>query len=129
MSDEMLKLADWLKQRHDDFATCPASNDPVIKQFCEKLGSWERMVRAAASAEPVAWREDAAKIIFDAFPFEPTIALPKKPLWVEGGNSLMQDAARRAADRIAALAKAKGGSQPCPHGVPSRERCSSCNSY
>jgi hypothetical protein len=48
-------------------------------------------------------REEIARIIYDAFPFEPHHGEAQKPAWVAGGNSFRQDDARRAADTILAL--------------------------
>jgi hypothetical protein len=48
-------------------------------------------------------RETVAKIIYDAFPFEPRHGMAQKPEWLPGGNSNRQDEARRAADLILAL--------------------------
>lgn len=56
-------------------------------------------------------REEIAKIVYDAMPYRPVKHEPK-PEWVPGGNSLMQDEARRAADAILSLAQAKASEGP-----------------
>lgn len=43
-------------------------------------------------------REEIAQIIYNAFPFPGGYG--QKPAWVKGGNSFMQDEARRTADDI-----------------------------
>lgn len=48
-------------------------------------------------------REEAARIIYDAFPYKGEVFPPTKPEWVTGGNSIMQTEARRAAAKILAL--------------------------
>ena len=50
--------------------------------------------------------EKAARAIYDMMPFD-GVGSEKKPAWVEGGNSLKQDEARRYA-RAAAVAVLKG---------------------
>lgn len=47
--------------------------------------------------------EAVARIIYDAFPFEPRHGQAHKPEWIPGGNSIMQDRARQAARAICAL--------------------------
>ena len=48
-------------------------------------------------------REEAARIIYDAFPYKGEVSPPTKPAWVVNGNSIMQTEARRAAAKILAL--------------------------
>lgn len=47
-------------------------------------------------------REEIARIIYDALPFDGTLTHARKPTWVSGGNSIRQDDARRTADKILA---------------------------
>jgi len=54
----------------------------------------------AIPAPPQPGREEIAKIVYDAFDFSPTMGTPHKPEWMPGGNSFMQDRARRAANAI-----------------------------
>lgn len=48
-------------------------------------------------------REEAARIIYAAFPHKGEVFPPTKPAWVVNGNSIMQTEARRAAAKILAL--------------------------
>lgn len=57
-------------------------------------------------------RETVAKIIYDAFPFEPRHGMAHKPEWLPGGNSNRQDDARRAADLILALNEPQAAREP-----------------
>lgn len=50
-------------------------------------------------------REQLAEIIYESFPFSATVGTPEKPKWTAGGNGLMQDKARRAAETILSLQK------------------------
>jgi hypothetical protein len=51
--------------------------------------------------------DDAAKIIYDAFPFDGKHPSGSKPEWVPGGNAIMQDKARKSAQAVAALLRTK----------------------
>ena len=76
------------------------------------LREWHRL----AASQPD--REAIAERVYQAFPFEPRLGAPHKPAWVPGGNSLMQDEARRAADAILSLLSGAGtksdGGKPLP---------------
>ncbi len=54
-------------------------------------------------------REEIAKIVYDAFPFTPTLGMAQKPEWVPSGNSFVQDDARRAASHIMARLRPEPG--------------------
>lgn len=82
----------------------------------ETVGRHQELKRAAGVAPgpsdptPPDRREAIARIIYDAFPFYPPCEFnPEtgerilKPAWVDNGNSIRQDDARRAADAILAL--------------------------
>jgi sarcosine oxidase delta subunit len=66
---------------------------------CEAAEAWNKR-HTSPTRE---WREAAAEIIYDVMPFNGDSILPTKPAWVPKGNSIRQDEARRAADRIANL--------------------------
>lgn len=61
------------------------------------------IVRRSRAAVSPPQREEIAKLVYDAFPFEQRRGLAQKPEWVPNGNSTMQDQARSAADAILAL--------------------------
>lgn len=54
-------------------------------------------------------RDEMARIIYDAFPFDNKGA--EKPPWIPNGNSIRQDDARRAADAILALPATNPGAE------------------
>ena len=68
------------------------------------------VIAALATLQPSGERREAiARIIYDAFPFDPPCEFhPEtgervlKPAWIDRGNSFRQDDARRAADKILA---------------------------
>lgn len=70
---------------------------------CTSCISHNAIVAALRAVSPDGnGREAIAKIIYDAFPFNGRWDLDK-PKWVSGGNSIMQDEARKAANAILAL--------------------------
>jgi hypothetical protein len=75
----------------------------------------------ADHAQRPAAREAIAKIIYDAFPFEPRLDHAQKPEWVPGGNSIRQDEARRAADKICALSLSSTDRPQTTYSQPSTE--------
>jgi hypothetical protein len=83
----------------------------AIKIETDQDESWANALSALRSAlaqsesEPDKL-EKAARAIYDIMPFD-GVGSEKKPAWVEGGNSLKQDEARRYAR--AALAEAQQG--------------------
>lgn len=148
MSDEMLKLADVIELVQKCGVGHRFSNDQASLIV-------SALRAAAASAEPVAWRWKYKEM--DQWEFsdryddefegiqKPLYTRPAPDAEIVAALEAARDAVEysievhgtdhcgimlQAINKVdAALAKAKGVSQQCPHGMPSRERCSSCNSY
>jgi hypothetical protein len=89
----------------------------AIKIETDQDESWANALSALRSAlaqsesEPDKL-EKAARAIYDMMPFD-GVGSEKKPAWVEGGNSLKQDEARRYAR--AALAQSEGPALKCQY--------------
>jgi hypothetical protein len=74
--------------------------EALVNDDFETPSDWIIEPLYAIPAPPQPGREEIAKIVYDAFDFSPTIGTPHKPEWMPGGNSFMQDRARRAANAI-----------------------------
>jgi len=67
---------------------------PALLLFTEACMLHDQIATQSAEAERERCIERAAKVVYDSFIYE---ELGEKPYWKEGGNSLMQDEARKIA--------------------------------
>ena len=91
----------WRYQRKEwDALLWRYQTEALVNDDFETPSDWLIEPLYAIPAPPQPGREEIAKIVYDAFDFSPTMGTPHKPEWMPGGNSFMQDRARRAANAI-----------------------------
>src|SRR5882672_3088620 len=86
----------WRYQRKEwDALLWRYQTEALVNDDFETPSDWLIEPLYAITAPPQPGREEIAKVVYDAFDFSPTMGTPHKPEWMPGGNSFMQDRARR----------------------------------